>query len=406
MTCCDPSGLMPLATGVTRLLELVSPCPDTETVTVDLALNRVLAEDIVAQHPVPGFDNSAMDGYAVCFESFATDRPQPVQGKAMAGAPFGDSLTPGYCVRIMTGASVPRGTDAVVMQEAVEVSSEGVVFKKWPNAGDNIRRMGEDIAVGDFVLKAGQRISPVDLALLSTVGTRTLAVYRKARVALFSTGNELREPGSPLGQGDIYDANRPVIRGLLEELNVEILDLGILPDDLDAIRSAVLQADARCDFVVTSGGVSVGEADFVREVLEKEGKVEFWKLAIKPGKPFAFGSLPNSWFIGLPGNPVSATVTFQLLGIPAIRRFQGCDYQPMQRLRAKTLCQLSKKAGRMEFLRGVYQFKGDSLQVEPTRTNQGSHVLSTFSRSNCYIVLEESTTDVQPGELVTIWLPE
>lgn len=405
MTCCDQPGLLSLHAATTRLLEIINPCSDTEMVALNQALGRVLAENRVAQYPVPGFDNSAMDGYAICLKAFDNRTPQPVQGRALAGAPYSGTLTPGNCVRIMTGAPVPEGADAVVMQEEASVTSDGIMFKRLPKAGDNIRRVGEDLTEGDIVLSAGHRLGPADLALLSSAGAHTVSVYRKARVALFSTGDELREPGQSLRHGDIYDANRPAIRALLEQLDVDILDMGILPDNLEAVRTAILKADARCDFIVTSGGVSVGDADYVRDVLDQEGRVEFWKLAIKPGKPFAFGKLRNSWFIGLPGNPVSAMVTFQLLGVPAIRHFQGGQYQPMQKLRARMLTSIHKKPGRMEFLRGSYHAEGDSLCVEPTRSNQGSHILTSFSRSNCYIVLDEFATEVQAGEFVTLWLP-
>ncbi len=406
MTCCDQPGLMLLEQATDRLLELISPCSDVETVALDQALDRVLAEDMVARYPVPGFDNSAMDGYAICLQGFSTDSPQHIQGRSMAGAPYQGALKLGNCVRIMTGAPVPEGTEAVVMQEEVSADGREALVKRLPKKGENIRRKGEDLAEGAVALSAGLRLGPADLALLSAIGAQAVPVYRKARVALFSTGDELREPGEPLGHGDIYDANRPAIRALLEQLNVDILDLGILPDNLEAVRDAILKADAQCDFIVTSGGVSVGDADYVRDVLDQEGRVEFWKLAIKPGKPFAFGKLRNSWFIGLPGNPVSAIVTFQLLGVPAIRQFQGSGYQPMQQLRARLHTSVCKKPGRKEFLRGRYRAEGDTLSVELTRPHQGSHVLTSVSNSNCYLVLDEATTTVEEGEMVTIWLPE
>ncbi|GGX66336.1 molybdopterin molybdotransferase MoeA [Saccharospirillum salsuginis] len=404
MGCCDVTGLMPLEEGLNRLLSAVTPGTDVETVPLTDALGRVTATPIQAQAPVPGFDNSAMDGYAIRLADLKNDQVLPLQGKAMAGQPFEGSVEPGHCIRIMTGAPVPEGCDAVVMQENTEVLDAGIRFLETPKPGNNIRRAGEDIEPGQEVIAANRRLKPVDLALIASVGCAEINVYRRVKVGLFSTGDEVRQPGEALRYGDLYDSNRPVIRALLDRLDVDILDLGTIPDDREAVRDAFLRADVDCDFVVTSGGVSVGEADYTKEILAELGEIEFWKLAIKPGKPFAFGRLPNSWFIGLPGNPVSATVTFHLLGAQAIRQFQGTGPRPLPRLTAKATTDLRKSPGRMDFQRGQWTTTENGIEVTPSGRGQGSHILTSLADANCYIALEQDRGNVKAGEEVTLWL--
>jgi len=405
MGCCDVTGLMPLDEGLDRLLNAVTPGTDVETVPLADALGRVTATPVKAQAPVPGFDNSAMDGYAIRLADLENDQPLPLQGMAFAGQPYMEPLKPGQCIRIMTGAPIPEGCDAVIMQENTETLDSGVRFQEVPKPGNNIRRAGEDIEPGQEVIAANRRLKPVDLALLASVGCATVKVYRRAKVGLFSTGDEVRQPGEELRYGDLYDSNRPVIRALLERLDVDILDLGTIADDRDAVRDAFLKADVECDFVVTSGGVSVGEADYTKEVLGELGEIEFWKLAIKPGKPFAFGRLPNSWFIGLPGNPVSATVTFHLLGAQAIRQFQGTGPRPLAKLTAKAATDLRKSPGRMDFQRGQWATTEDgTITVTPSGRGQGSHILTSLADANCYIALEQDRGNVKAGEEVTLWL--
>lgn len=404
MSCSDLPGLLPLATGMERLLNAIDINPHRERIPLAQSLNRVSAEPVRAEAPVPGVDNSAMDGYAVRIADLTPATPLPVQGSAFAGAPLAEPLAPGRCVRIMTGAAVPQGCDAVIMQEKAKVTDAGVLFQEIPPAGNNIRRAGEDIQVGDTVIPARRRIRPIELALLSTVGCSEVSVYRRTRVGLFATGDELRQPGEPLGYGDLYDSNRPALRALLERLDTEVIDLGVIPDDPDRVREAFLQADQECDFIVTSGGVSVGEADYTRDILGELGDIEFWRLAIKPGKPFAFGRLPGSWFIGLPGNPVSSIVTFHLLGAQAIRQHQGTGAQPLQRLTARVSTGLRKTPGRMDFQRGFWTQAPDGIVVTPTRPSQGSHILTSLAEANCYIALEQERGPVEANETVTLWL--
>ncbi len=404
MGCCDQPGLMPLQDGLDKLLTLISPNKLTEKVSLDQAAHRVLAESINAPFPLPSFDNSAMDGYAIAVDEITIGQEYPIQGKSFAGKPFSHKLRPGHAIRIMTGAAIPDGADCVIMQENTRSIGQNVSFDKLADAGNNIRRAGEDISQGAIVLTENIKLNAAHIALLASVGCDAIQVYKKTRVGLLSTGDELKSPGQPLSYGDIYNSNGPAISTMLENLNVEIIDYGILSDDPDLFRSAFQKADQECDFVITSGGVSVGEADYTKDILEELGDIDFWKLAIKPGKPFAFGKLPSSYFIGLPGNPVSAIVTFHILGSQAIRVHQNLGFKPMQKLIASTSVSIKKSPGRMDFQRGYWQLKDGDVMVETTKTTQGSHILSSIANANCYIALEKDRGDVATGEKVDIWL--
>lgn len=404
MGCSDRPGLMPLSEGLRLLLDSMVPLAGAESVALADSLGRVTATAIRAESPVPAWDNSAMDGYALRRADLLADKPLPVQGRSLAGRPYSEALQPGYCVRVMTGAVLPTGCDAVVMQEEAEVGEAGVSFHKVPEAGNNIRRAGEDCRAGDRLLAEGHCIRPQDLALLASVGCAQLSVRPRLKVALLATGDELRQPGEALGMGDLYDSNRPGLSALLRRLGVEVLDLGVIPDDPAALRRAFQQADADCDLVISSGGVSVGEADYTRQVLDELGTIEFWKLAIKPGKPLAFGRLSQSWFIGLPGNPVSSLVTFHLIAARAIRYLQGRPDKPLPLLTATTTESLKKTPGRMDFQRGVWRQTERGVEVRPSRALQASHILGSMSEANCYIALEQDRGAVEAGETVTLWL--
>ncbi|AWF83303.1 molybdopterin molybdotransferase [Microbulbifer sp. A4B17] len=402
MDCCSQPGLMPIESAREKLLEALSPISGTETLPLAQAAGRVLAEDVISTVNLPPCDNSAMDGYALRFEDLASGLPLELIGKSFAGAPFDGVVNPGTCVRIMTGAAVPAGADTVVMQENVDAQGESIRINGKVRAGDHIRRCGEDVAEGASLLKAGECISVPHIALLAAAGVGIVEVVRKPAIALFSTGDELRQPGEALGKGDIYDSNRIALLSALEQLDLDVLDLGILPDNKQAITNALQRASQEADAIITSGGVSVGEADYTREVLEELGEIGFWKVAMKPGKPFAFGLLQGTPFFGLPGNPVSALVTFYQLAVPALSVMKGDQWTGLQTLQAKLLKPLKKKPGRTDFQRGVYRSdENGALVVEPVGT-QGSHILSGLAVANCFIVLARESGSVEVGEQVVI----
>ncbi|MCW2473308.1 molybdopterin molybdotransferase MoeA [Candidatus Symbiopectobacterium sp. NZEC151] len=398
------SGLLALEQALQRMLALVSPLAQTEIVALDQAAGRITASDITSPLDVPSFANAAMDGYAVRMADLAQgDAPLPVAGKAFAGNPFVGDWPAGSCIRIMTGAPVPPGTEAVVMQEYAEAEANGVRFTQPVKAGQNIRLAGEDIQRGARVLPAGCALGPARLPLLASLGVADVTVIRRLRVAIFSTGDELQHIGQPLQAGQIYDTNRFAVRLMLEKLGCDILDLGIIRDDPVALRDAFQRADSEADLVISSGGVSVGEADYTKQILDDIGDIHFWKLAIKPGKPFAFGKLRQAWFCGLPGNPVSAAVTFYQLVQPLIAQLSGhSQWHFPARQRVKTASALKKTPGRLDFQRGIVSRNDDGeLEVRATG-HQGSHIFSSFSLGNCFIVLEAERGPVAAGEWVEI----
>ncbi|TCS40129.1 gephyrin-like molybdotransferase Glp [Reinekea marinisedimentorum] len=404
MGCCDQPGLMPLNDGIEKILALVNGATATESVELSDAAGRVLASPILAQSPSPSFDNSAMDGFAVKLSDTPLETELTIQGTAFAGKPYLQPLTAGNAIRIMTGAALPQGADTVIMQEMAHYNENCVRFNELVKAGSNVRKTGDDFNAGDRLVAANTLLNAAHIALLASAGCKTVEVYKRTRVALISTGDELKQPGEALNYGELYDSNRPAIRQMLVYLNVEIVDYGSLPDQPELFREAFLKADSECDFVITSGGVSVGEADFTKDILAELGEIDFWKLAIKPGKPFAFGKLPNSFFIGLPGNPVSAMVTFHILASQAIRQHQRIGYKPMKVLKAIIDSRLKKSPGRQDFQRGVWSTSEQGLTVSPAGAFQGSHILTGLAEANCYIALENERGSVEPGEQVDIWL--
>lgn len=409
--CCATDGLMRLEEALDRLTQSVQPISETEKVSLEACLGRVLSETIVSPINVPSHDNSAMDGYALRLKDLDNNDTLPLAGQSFAGHPFQGKLPSGHCIRIMTGASVPKDTDTVIMQEQTEAIAETInskssirFLKKPEKEGNNVRRAGEDIAEGQQVLVKGRRLKPQDIGLLASLGIALVPVFRQLTVAVFSTGDELRLPGEQLGEGDIYDSNRFVVKAMLNKMDIQIIDLGRIPDDKDKLRSAFQQADKQADAVITSGGVSVGEADYTKGILDELGETGFWKLAIKPGKPFAFGKLPNSYFFGLPGNPVSATVTFQQLAAPALRHMMNQSPESRVELSLKNDSALKKKPGRRDFQRGVLTQNPDGELEVCSTGSQGSGILSSMSQSDCYIVLPEEQGNVAAGEQVRVQL--
>lgn len=397
------SSLISLQEALDKLLATPAAITGTETIALTDAAGRITAIPVISPINVPPFDNSAMDGYGLRLSDWDGKTPLPVAGRALAGVPFKGELPAGQCVRIMTGAPVPAGVDTVVMQEEAEVSDAGITFTAGISAGQNIRRVGEDIAQHSEVLPAGTKLAAAQLPLIASLGLAELSVVRKLKVAVFSTGDELQAVGQPLGDGQIYDTNRFAVRLMLEKLGCDVIDLGVIPDNPDILRSTFEKADAQADLVISSGGVSVGEADYTKQILDEIGKINFWKLAIKPGKPFAFGKLNNAWFCGLPGNPVSTTVTFYELVQPLIARLSGfSQWQPPMRFKAVTTTPLKKSAGRLDFQRGIAGVNESGQMVVKTTGDQGSHIFSSFSLANCFIVLERERGAVAAGETVEI----
>ncbi|WP_130834531.1 molybdopterin molybdotransferase MoeA [[Erwinia] mediterraneensis] len=397
------AGLISLEEAQSKMLAQLEPITDKISVSLQDAPGRITAEAILSPAAVPSFDNSAMDGYAVRLADLQSAQPLPVAGKAFAGVPFAGDWPPGSVIRIMTGAPVPAGCEAVVMQEETERHGEAIRVMAPVKAGQNIRRVGEDIQAGAQILDAGVRLGAAELPLLASLGIARVMVLRKLRVAIFTTGDELQPVGQSLAAGQIYDTNRFTVSLMLNKLGCEVIDLGIIRDDPAVLRSAFAEADRQADVVISTGGVSVGEADYTRAMLEELGAITFWKLAIKPGKPFAFGRLANSWFCGLPGNPVSAAVTFYQLVQPLLARLtgqRGPALPPRQRVRAAE--RLKKSPGRLDFQRGIFRQAADGTLEVYSAGHQGSHVFSSFARANCFIVLERERGTVEAGEWVEI----
>ena len=368
------------------------PVEQTETVDILDALNRVLAEDLHSTIDVPGYDNSAMDGYAVRSEDCLTAGVElPVTQRIPAGQ-VGSPLEPGSAARIFTGAPIPQGADAVVMQEKCEASESKVTINTVVKAGANVRRAGEDIAKHSIVLKTGKRLRAQELGLLASVGLAELKVKRKLKVATFFTGDELVAPGQPLASGQIYNSNRYTLRGLLQAMDCEIIDLGIVPDTLAATLNVLQQAAAEADLVITSGGVSVGEEDYVRIALEKLGELTMWRIAMKPGKPVAFGKIGETLFMGLPGNPVSVFVTFLLFARVLILKLQGADD-----VLFKSVSVIADfdwpEIKRQEYLR-VRLLQKDKQTVAQLFPHQGSGVLSSTSWA-------DGLVEVSPGKAIS-----
>ena len=399
----DPNSL-PVSKALEHIDALVSPISGVERVAVRSALQRVLAEPIISPLAVPAHDNSAMDGYAVCSDDLPETGSKALQviGTALAGAPFEGKVVAGTAVRIMTGAVLPQGADTVIMQERVEREGATVRIGDDNKRGQNTRQAGEDIQPGDLVLEAGRLLTPADLGLIASLGIAEVAVRRRLRVAFFSTGDELRSLGEPLAEGQIYDSNRYTLYGMLTRLGVDIIDMGVVSDDQDALVRAFQDAADNADAVITSGGVSVGEADFVKDILTRLGQVWFWKIAMKPGRPLAFGKIKDAVFFGLPGNPVSVMVTFYQFVQPALRRMLGQTEPATVMFQVPVSGRLKKRPGRMEFQRGILERQPDGGLIVHGTGDQGSGILSTMSRANCFIILPDECADVEAGALVYV----
>ncbi|MCF8152400.1 MAG: molybdopterin molybdotransferase MoeA [Sulfuritalea sp.] len=412
----DPNSL-PVDRARQLILDLLHPVVGHERIFVRQALDRVLAEDVISPIDVPTHDNSAMDGWAVRFDDLAAGEKSAGEtrlkniGTAFAGRAFEGKLGAGETVRIMTGAVLPQDADCVVIQEVVRVENDVVIIPPGQRRDQNTRRAGEDLQAGKPAIAAGKKLRPAEIGIIASLGIAELSVRRRVRVALFSTGDELCSIGTPLAPGAVYDSNRYTIWGMLTRLGCEVIDMGVVKDDPAVLEAAFREAASCSDAIITSGGVSVGEADFIKQLMAQLGEVAFWKIAMKPGRPMAFGRIqpdgedkPGAWLFGLPGNPVAVMVTFYQFVLPAILKLAGVDpVKLVPAFPARCTEAMKKGCGRTEFQRGILFQENGEWCVRPTGA-QGSGVLRSMSDADCFIVLEHEREKVGAGDTVMVQL--
>lgn len=401
----DPNSLS-FDDALQRIVDAVKPITAQRCVSLREALDGITAQDVRAPMNVPPFINSAMDGYAVASQDLPSsgEIKLRVLGKSFAGKPFTGAIKSGACVRIMTGAVVPAGADTIIMQEHAKVDGENITITAGHTKGQHVRHPGDDFAANATIIHAGERLSPAKLGLLASVGVTELQILRKPVVAFFSTGDELKGVGQALQPGDIYDSNRYLLFGMLQKLGVDFLDMGVVADVKADIEHTLQQAASCADVIITSGGASVGEADFIKQILDAIGQVNFWKIAMKPGKPLAFGNIDGKLFFGLPGNPVSAMATFYLFVQPALRLLEGETAQSALQLRARCSSALKKQPGRKDFQRGIVHSNQRGELIVDSTGIQGSHILSSMGKANCFIVLPREAGNIEAGSEVDVML--
>jgi molybdopterin molybdotransferase len=407
----DPQSLRAEAV-LEFLARLVEPVHETEQVGVFDALGRVLAQDVVSPISVPPHDNSAMDGFAFDGAQLRPNQPLTLQliGTALAGKAWQGSVAAGQCVKIMTGAIMPTGLDTVVPQELAQVNGNQITLAPGLlQPGDNRRKLGEDLLAGHSALQKGELLTPAALGLLASLGITSVPVLRRLRVAYFSTGDEILSLGESPRESAVYDSNRYTVFGLLTRLGVQVIDLGVVRDDPALLEAAFRSAAAQADAIITSGGVSVGEADYTKAMMRQLGDVAFWKIAMRPGRPMAVGRIPagnqrSTILFGLPGNPVAVMVTFLAFVRPALLQMMGCNPKPTPRLKARSLEALRKKPGRTEYQRGFVRSSPDGTLQVATTGNQGSGVLSSMVQANGLIVLHHAQGNVAVGDEVDVMM--
>ena len=399
----DPHSLT-VEEALQRIERDLHPLPGYEQIAIRDALDRVLAQDVISGMNVPPYHHSMMDGYAVQ----GTDLVESghlqlsVIGTSLAGKPCFGKVEKGKCVRIFTGAVMPVGADTVIMQEHVEVNGSIITISPGHQIGQHVCAIGEDLSVGQIVLTAGKRLHPADIGLLASLGIPEVKVNRRLRVAFFSTGDELCSLGDSPQPGQIYDSNRYSLYSMLTQLGVEVLDMGVIRDHPQELEHALLLAAQSSDAIITSGGVSVGDADYVTETLRRVGQVNFWKIAMKPGRPLTFGSIQKAVFFGLPGNPVAVMSTFYQFVQVALRRMMGQQKVVPLRFKVPCISPLKKRPGRIEFQRGILEYNEYNNLVVRSTGRQGSSILSSMSQANCFIILPIECDQIQVGQEVLV----
>jgi len=400
----NETDLVPFKKAQEAILNNVQIFQDTQKIAIEKAKGRCLAENIISTINVPIHNNSAVDGYAVHAEDLPSEGIAKLEiiGTAFAGKPYSNGLTKGQCIRIMTGATIPDGVNTVIMQEHVELKDRTISIDNRHEAGQNIRLAGEDLQQGDTILKPGKFITPADIGVMASLGIAKIKVKRKLKIAIASTGNELINIGETPNNASLYDSNRYSLNAALDRPDIEIINLGILEDTPEALLNSFNQASLTADIIISTGGVSVGDADHTKTALKKSGQVDFWKIAIKPGRPLAFGHIGSSVFFGLPGNPVAVMVTFYQFVLPALEAMLGIkDKVIAPTIQVKASENIRKLAGRTEVIRGILQ-QTDGIWSVKTTGKQGSGILRSMSLANAFIILEHDRSTVQTGEFVTV----
>ncbi len=387
-----------------KINEQIEPVSGSEQVPLKECVGRILVDNLYATQNIPSEAISAMDGYAVKYSEIANLQPKQLQivGTSWAGSPYTGTHKEGECIRIFTGAVLPEWSDSVILQENVEQSEKFMSFSGTIAYEDYVRGVGSDIETGQIVFEKGHRISAADIGLIASLGLGDLCVQRKLRAAFFSTGDELRPLNTPLKSGEIYDSNRYSIHALLSPLNIQALDLGVIKDNLELLCNTLQNTAAENDVIISSGGVSVGDADYTKEALQQVGQINFWKIAMKPGKPLAFGRIGNCWFFGLPGNPVSVLVTFYQIIRPALLKLSGATEKKSLHLNARCDTDINRTPGRQEFQRGSCFINDAGVLMVTPATKQESHNLSVLNKTNCFIILPADCNSIKAGETVEI----
>lgn len=400
----ESKQLLSLKEALERIKASIHPVSGTEKIMLQNALGRVLSESVYSPINIPHDRNAAMDGYAFASSDIAHKQAFALSlvGASWAGRPFLGQLKPGQCISIFTGAVVPSEADSVIMQEHVQVQGQTIHFLADTKAHQNIREAGEDVKQGGLLCAHPKILTAVDLGLLASAGICDVTVRRSVKIAFFSTGDELTALGQPLESGKIYDSNRYILNGLLADACYSAVDLGVIPDNKQKLEDSLVEASKNYDVIITTGGASVGEADYVKEILESCGEVNFWKIAIKPGKPLAFGKIGQCYLFGLPGNPVAVITTFQQIVTPALKQLSGAPYSKPLQLTATCTSTLKKAPGRQEFQRGILTQDDNGEFFVAASGKQGSHILSSMSQANCHIVLPSECKGMQAGDRVTV----